>query len=138
MPCAAQPPKLPIQWSSLVNRLTLCLHASWIFVKKSQDPMLIWKPQRYVPVPEHNRGPLMLSRCALTRENSAWDQPALLSRTELKLTLPLGPTTITSPLPLSHLPVSCLGITVFVADAAAPVTIAASTSRARTSPAPRS
>ena len=60
--CAyGQFPKLPpVQWSSLVNRLTLCLHASWIFVKKSQDPRLMWNPQRYVPVPEHDGMPLMV------------------------------------------------------------------------------
>src|SRR5215467_9310453 len=95
-------------------------------------------PQRYVPVPEHDRGPLMLSRCAVTCENLVWNQPALLTIALLMLTLPRRPTTITSPSPRSHLPVIFSGTAVSAADDATPVTIAASTSRARTSPAQRS
>src|SRR5262249_12090608 len=93
--------------------------------------------QRYVPVPEHTgpeieTGPLMVNRCAVTCENLAQVVP--------KTTLPPLPfqwTVITSPLRL-HFPVSCLGSALFVADSATAVTIAASTSRARTSATRRS
>src|SRR5215471_13098762 len=100
--------------------------------------------QRYVPVSEHDGSmPLMLSRpkrlCAVTCENLAWFQPSLPTPVLLKLTLPRRPTTISGPSFIDvHLPVSCLGTTVVVADAATPLTLAASTSKPRTSAARRS
>src|SRR5262249_3065461 len=119
---------------------TLSLHASWILWNQS-GPMPV-NLQAYVPVPEHDRGPLMLSRphpeCAVTCENSACHQPSLPTAVLLKLTLPRGPTTISVPFSDSHFPISHLGTAVVVAEAATPVTIAASTSRARTSTARRS
>src|SRR5262245_15223296 len=86
----------------------------------------------------------MLSRpwcwCTVTPESLAWYQPALCHGAPLlMLTLPWGLTTITICVSgSSHLPVSCLGITVVVAEVATPVTVAASTNRARRSAARRS
>src|SRR5215469_4821951 len=117
----------------MLSRWTLCLHASWTLLKLSHSPpsRCGWTYQPYVPVPEpvpeHDGMPLMISHphpeCVVTCEILRWYQ-----RSRWMVTLPRRPTTIPP-----HLPVSWLGTTVFVADAAIPVTVAAITSRARTS-----